>query len=233
MMKNINIVTCLLALCILGGGCATSELSRRLRYEDNPSREFAKYRQLTVREGEILAGHIVEKISTDKGQYVRIQFPGVLTNATNRILEVVVPSSSDHTHPILQESNLLHPSLRPALGYLAQSHYYIKDELDTRTPFLLQQLKEMDFPYEGIVVIQLGYDYLDISYGQVNSELTKIDWMFISERTKSRLQYERRDKRTISALKAKYLLTVPFDIVTFPIQLAIGIYGYFAGWADC
>lgn len=233
-MTTIVIKTaCALMLCALGSGCATSELSRKLRYEDNPSREFAKYRQLTVKEGDILVGAIVEENSTSKSQYVRIQFSGILTNNTNRLLEVAIPSSPDQNAPVLQDSGILRPRLRPALGYLAQSHYYMQDELDARTPILLQQLKELYSPYEGIVVIQLGYDYLAISYGQVNPELTKIDWVLTSEQVSTRLRRERRDASTIRTLKAKYILTVPFDIVTLPVQLVIGIYGHFAGWADC
>lgn len=227
-----NIAVCLLMLCVLGSGCATSELSRKLRYEDNPSREFAKYRQLTVKHGTPLQGFIVEEQQAPR-QCVRIQFPGILTNGSNRILEVAVPSSPDQAPPVLQESSSLRPSLRPALGYIAQSHYYIKDELDTRTPLFLQQLKELENPYRGIVVFQLGYDYLAVSYGLANANLTEIDWILTSEQVKTQLVRKRRDKGKVRSLKAKRFLTVPFDIVTFPIQLAIGIYGHFAGWADC
>lgn len=233
MKTDMNIVACLPLIFVLCSGCATSMLSDKLQYEDNPSREFVKYRQLTVKKGELIMGRVVEERPSRKGQYVRIQFPSALTNGTDRILEVLVHASKNEVRPTLHEGHMLHPTLRPAVGYLAQSHFYMKDELDAQTPRFLRQLKAHDSPHMGIVVVQLGYDAIEVSYGRANTALTEIDWVHRSERPKSRLLRKRRDEKAIRALKAKHLLAVPFDIVTFPIQLLIGIYGHFAGWAEC
>ena len=198
-------------MCALLGGCAFTQKNTELiqRYK-NPATEF------NLRSGTTLAGYLSKTDDT----YV-LGITNILKSA--QTLELTFPANPRPKTTGLATARIDGHPTRGAAGKKPVEIELMDGRYD-HTSVIDNKMRYDDGPTRmtfGVYwdIRSKGYDYVEYTVGYKYSP----DEWFVVARATSELEWMYRSRLSLAGYYARYLYTVPLDIVSSPVQL-IGIW---------
>jgi len=205
---KITSLACLTVLC--GGlcGCATHLTTTKLACYTTIETEFTKsFRRLSPNDS--VEGSYLGRTNVGGITYEHYQFPGVLTHKGNRTLHVMVPFSaaSDSSPAVVTEGSIWPASIAPARLYVVHVGYASYMNGSVPAEFSEHCLRWFPPSEAGCVSLLLEQPGRSPEWKDYPATV--------------HLPWHRRNVAGVCGWGLCYLVAVPIDIVTFPIQLVV------------
>jgi len=203
------LLSLLMALCVGLSGCATSATTHKVSEYQSVWTEFtARFRKLSPQE--YVVGSYLGSTNLTGAPYLHYQFPGVLGNDDARVLHVLVPDPtvSDSSTALITEGRARAAArLTPArlhvvhVGYASYMNGWVPAEFSEHC---LRWFPPSEYGRVSLLQECPG---------------RSPEWKDYPATV--HLPWHRRNAVGVFAWGLCYVLAVPFDVVTFPVQLVV------------
>lgn len=214
---------CLLVACC-ATGCASSMIHDRVEALERTSHEFRVLDEST----RTYMGARLQSKNASRAQHEIYAFKNVLLGGPGRVLLIHAPQESgqlalvtDVQTNLVQTADLNLVVVQLPRTYNTTSDFYIKQHLpevwdspDRGRTLILKQ--------DPLTAIN-GKEAWSLAVPAADPDFARTRWNIYD--VDLRLQHVARDADRIARLKAAYFVTVPIDIVTFPVQAVAGFIG--------